>query len=177
MASFYKFAMDKLSGIIGSHRLLKYGLNISPMYRRSTAKVTFMSKDMRLAKVKIPLNWKNKNYMNSLYGGSMFSAVDPIPMMQLIEILGKEYVVWDKGAAIRFKRPARENLHFEIKFEEEEIETIKQYVKEKKEMDYTKTIQLTDVKQEKVFCQIDKIIYIAEKSFYQDKKKAKNHQL
>ena len=33
--------------------------------------------------------------------GSLYAAVDPIYMIQLIYVLGEEYVVWDKAAEIR----------------------------------------------------------------------------
>ena len=41
----------------------------------------------------------------------MYGAVDPIYMVMLIRILGPEYVVWDKGATIQFRRPGRSTLH------------------------------------------------------------------
>ena len=177
MASLYKILMEKFSKRIGTDKLLKFGLNISPMYRRSTAKVQYMSPDLMVSKVRIPISWKNRNYMNSVYGGSMFSAVDPIPMMQLIEILGKEYVVWDKAATIYFKRPTREDLFFEIVFTDDEVNEIKERVQKEKEIDFVKSVFLTDKKKDKTFCQIDKVLYVAEKEFYLEKKKAKNHQL
>ena len=78
--------------------LFKYGFNYSPMYKRSTGKIYFVSEDLMTIKVKIPISWKNRNYANSIFGGSMFSAVDPIYMVQLLNILGEDYVVWDKSA-------------------------------------------------------------------------------
>jgi hypothetical protein len=32
---------------------------------------------------------------------------DPFFMLMLIENLGKDYIVWDKSASIRFKKPGR----------------------------------------------------------------------
>lgn len=177
MASFYKIIMDALSSKVGAHRLLKYGFNISPMYRRSTGRIKHMSKDMRSCTIKIAISWKNRNYMNSIYGGSMFSAIDPVPMMQLLEILGKDYVVWDKAATIHFKRPAREDLYCEIIFTEEEINHIKQSVATEKEVSYVKEVQLKNKDGSKLFSTIDKVLYIADKTFYLEKKKEKNHQL
>ncbi|WP_235270985.1 PaaI family thioesterase [Flavobacterium sp. 316] len=83
--------------------------NISPMYRRSCGKIFFVSDDLHVVKIKIPLTYKNKNYVGSMFGGSLFSATDPIYMIQLMQILGKEYVVWDKSTEIRFKRPVYAN--------------------------------------------------------------------
>lgn len=61
-----------------------------------------------MVKVRIKLSYKNSNYVGSIFGGSLLSATDPILMVQLINILGNKHVVWDKAAAIKFKRPAKE---------------------------------------------------------------------
>ena len=87
---------------VKKHKLLKYGFNFSPMYRRSTGKITHVSEDLLHIKLKLALTYKNRNYVNSIFGGSMFSAVDPVPMVQLINLLGPDYVVWDKSAEIHF---------------------------------------------------------------------------
>ena len=34
-------------------------------------------------------------------------AVDPIYMLMLLKILGPEYIVWDKSANIRFRKPGK----------------------------------------------------------------------
>ncbi len=83
--------------------LFKYRFKLSHAYRRSTGNVFFVSEDLTTIKVKIPLNYKNRNYVGSMYGGSMSSATDPIFMVQLINILGDDYVVWDKEATIKFQ--------------------------------------------------------------------------
>tara|TARA_B110000240_G_C13483785_1_gene446463 strand:+ start:476 stop:664 length:189 start_codon:yes stop_codon:yes gene_type:complete len=61
-----------------------------------------------VVKVRIKLSYKNSNYVGSIFGGSLLSATDPILMVQLINILGNKHVVWDKAAAIKFKRLAKE---------------------------------------------------------------------
>lgn len=77
-------------------QIYKYGFNWSPMYRRTTGRVIEVSEDGYYVKIKIPLSLKNKNYMGSIFGGSLFSATDPIYMIQLINILKDDYVVWEK---------------------------------------------------------------------------------
>src|SRR6478609_274408 len=102
--------------------IFKVLFNISPMYRRSCGKIIFASEDLHVVKIKIPLSYKNKNYVGSIFGGSLFAATDPIYMIQLMQILGKEYVVWDKKTDIRFKRPAYENAFASFEFTSLEIE-------------------------------------------------------
>ncbi|WP_309597402.1 DUF4442 domain-containing protein [Flavobacterium davisii] len=125
---------------------LKYGFNFSPMYKRSTARVTHISEDLKNVHIKIPHNYKNKNYVGSIFGGSLFSAVDPIPMTQLMYILKDNYIIWDKTAFIRFKKPARENVYATFHFSDEEIKKIIDEVKIKKEIEYTKITSITNKK-------------------------------
>ncbi|GAA4278370.1 DUF4442 domain-containing protein [Aquimarina mytili] len=159
------------SKYIGKHNLFKYGFNWSPMYRRSTGRIKEVSKDLLQVTMKLPISYKNKNYVNSIFGGSMFSAVDPIPMVQLMNIIGEEYVVWDKSAEISFKRPAKEHLYAEFIYTPEELSTIKDRVKQENEIEIIKLTQLTNKDRTKVYCEIRKTLYIADKSFYKEKRK------
>ncbi len=150
--------------------IYKHGFNISPMYRRTTARIIHTSKDLKEVKIKIALSYKNKNFVGAIFGGSMFAATDPIYMIQLMQILGDDYVVWDKAATIHYKRPAKETLFCEFIFTDAEIETIKKKVQNEHEITIEKTTQLTN-KEHTVFAEVIKIIYIAEKSFYKEKLK------
>lgn len=158
---------------IGIDRLFKYGFNLSPMYRRSTAKITHVAKDMLTIKIKLPLSYKNKNYVGSIFGGSMFAACDPIPMVQLINLLGKDYVVWDKSAEIFFRIPAREDLYAEFTYTNEEVAEIKAQVDAQNEIDIVKVAQLTNKDQSRTYCEVHKTIYVATKAHYKRKLKAK----
>lgn len=102
----------------------------------------------------------------------MFAAVDPIPMVQLINILGPKYVVWDKSAEVFFRRPAKENLYASFTYTPEEIADIQDRVKRFKEIEIIKTTQLTNQDQSTVFCEVKKTIYIAEKRYYQHKRRS-----
>ncbi|CAM1343340.1 DUF4442 domain-containing protein [Tenacibaculum amylolyticum] len=171
--SIYQKIASVGSKYIGKSKLFKYGFNLSPMYRRSTGRIKEVSKDLLYVKVKLPISYKNRNYVNSIFGGSLFSAVDPIPMVQLINLIGDEYVVWDKYAEISFKRPAKEHTYAEFIYTEEELEAIKTRVAKEKEIEIIKSTQLTNKDKTVVFCEVKKTIYIAEKSFYKNKRKQK----
>jgi|TARA_B110000037_G_scaffold148307_1_gene167527 hypothetical protein len=160
--------------LIGRSNAFKHGFNLSPMYRRSTAKILSISKDMLCIAIKLPISYKNKNYVNSIFGGSMFSATDPIAMTQLISILGDNYVVWDKSSEIFFKRPAKENLYATFTFTEDEIQAIKDRIASEKEITITKIILLTSKDQTITYCEVHKVIYIASKVFYKEKIKRRN---
>lgn len=154
---------------IPKHHLFKVGFNLSPMYRRSTARITAVSEDLLCVKIKLPISYKNRNYVNSIFGGSLFSAVDPIPMVQLINLLGSEYVVWDKSAEVAFRRPAKETLYCEFLYSDAELEEIKSRVAMEKELEIVKTSRLTNREGTTVFCEVKKTIYVASKAYYKEK--------
>ena len=167
--SYYQAIATIATKYFGVSKAFKYGFNWSPMYRRSNARIIAVSKDLMKIEIRLPLTYKNVNYMNSMFGGSMFTAVDPIPMIQLVSILGKEYVVWDKSAEIYFKRPAKENLFATFEFSNEEVEEIKSRVKSEKEISISKSTILTNKIGDTVYCEVKKTIYIADKMFYKQK--------
>ena len=150
--------------------IYKYGFNWSPMYRRTTAKLIEVSDDLHYVKIRLKLNWKNSNYVGSIFGGSMLAATDPIYMIQLIQILGDHYVVWDKAVEARYKKPAKSTIYGEFVFSVEDIETIKESVAKSNQTDIIKTMNLVDENQN-IIATFNKTIYIADKRFYKDKLK------
>ena len=160
-----------LNKFIKQNIIFKYGFNISPMYKRSTGKLIEVSDDLLHVKVKIAISYKNKNYVGSIFGGSLFSATDPILMIQLMQILGNDFVVWDKNSNIQFKRPAKENAFANFDLTQDEIQSIKKRVLEEKELDLVKEISITNKDKSTVFATVSKTIYIADKSYYKNKRK------
>ena len=143
-------------------KILRYSFNIFPAYRRTGGRVTFIAEDYSEIRIKLPLNWKTKNYVGALFGGSIYGAVDPIYMIMLIKMLGPEYVVWDRAATIRFKKPGKKTLFATFNISKNEIEEIKNLVKNSKSIDRTYTCTLCDLSGV-VHAEIEKVIYIAKK--------------
>ena len=162
------------SKLIGPEKLFKYGFNLSPMYRRSTGRIQSVSAGLAEITVKIPLSYKNKNYVGSIFGGSMFSAVDPIPMIQLMTILENKYIVWDKSAEIRFKAPAREDLYAHFEFTSQEIKDIIDQTEAAGELHLSKSTPLTNKSKSKTYCEVNKTIYIATKAYFKEKQAKRN---
>lgn len=169
--SVYQKLAAVLPKFVGNSAFFKIGFNLSPMYRRSTSRIVFVSRDLMEIRIKLAISYKNRNYANSIFGGSMFSAVDPIPMVQLIQLLGNDYVVWDKSAEIKFRRPAKENLFADFRYSTDELAHIKNQVAEKNEIEIVKTTKLTDKEGSKLYCEVNKTIYIAKKDYYKEKAK------
>jgi len=164
--------INKISQIIGKGRMFKFLFNISPMYRRTGGRLVEVSDNLHFVKVKLPLNYKTRNYVGTMYGGHMYSCVDGIYMVQLINILGKKYVIWDKSASIKFKRPGDKTLFAEFSLTDQFLNQIAEEIDRNKEMDFHLRVNLAD-RQGNIYAEIEKVIYIASRDFYRQKKRSK----
>ena len=169
----YKGLISLLQNYVKSSLLFKYGFNLSPVYRRSTGRIVFVSDDLHSVRIEIPLSYRNRNYAGTMYGGSMASATDPIYMVQLIKILGKGYVVWDKATHIRFKRPGKQTMYAEFTIAKEFINQIIADIKQYNERLYVLKVQMVDIDR-RVYAEIEKTMYISSKAYYQIKKKTQS---
>ncbi len=109
--------------------------------------------------MELPLNWRTRNYVGTIFGGSLYGAVDPHYMIMLIKILGPDYVVWDKAATIRFRKPGRGTLYARFHLDEEEIATIRRLTEDGKPTDRVYTVDLTDANGV-VHASVEKTVYI-----------------
>ncbi len=156
--------------------LLKIGFNFYPAIRRTGCKVSQISTDVRQITVKLPLNWKTRNLNGSLFGGSMFAATDPFYMSMLYFNLGEEYVVWDKGGTIRFKRPALSTLTAEFRLDAAELTEIHQLLAITPEITRTYAVAMVNAKGD-VCAEVDRVLYIAHKSAYDAKQRERRQRL
>ncbi|HBE81322.1 MAG TPA: DUF4442 domain-containing protein, partial [Blastocatellia bacterium] len=56
----------------------RWGFNLFPAYRGTGGRVTYIADDWKEVRVKLPLNWRTRNYVGTIFGGSIYGAVDPI---------------------------------------------------------------------------------------------------
>lgn len=143
-------------------RRLRWGFNVFPAFRGTGARITYISGDYREVHVKLPLNWRTRNYVGTIFGGSLYGAVDPHYMIMLIKILGPGYIVWDRAATIRFKKPGRGTLYARFVIPEEEIALIRRRLETEHSLDRVYTVQLTDG-DGVVHAEVDKTVYIRRK--------------
>ena len=125
-------------------RKIRWRFNLFPAYRGTGARVTYIASDFREARVRLPLNWRTRNYVGTIFGGSLYGAVDPLYMILLIKILGPDYVVWDKAATIRFVKPGRRTLYATFTIEEERIQEIRKALETEPPIDRIFTVDLLD---------------------------------
>jgi hypothetical protein len=143
-------------------RWQRRGFNFFPAYRGTGGRLIYLADDYHEIHVKIPLTWRTRNYVGTTFGGSMYGAVDPVYMIMLIKILGEDYVIWDKAATIRFKKPGRSTLYAKFRIEPEEIEAIRDELTRSNSTERIYRVSLVD-KDGKVYAEVEKTLYIAQK--------------
>ena len=128
-------------------------------YRGTGARLRYIAPDWSEIRLDVPLSWRTRNYVGTIFGGSIYAAVDPIYMLMLIRRLGPEFVVWDKAATIQFKKPGRETLRAQFVIGDEELETIRTALESQRSVDRTYTVELIDGSGT-ICATVEKIIYV-----------------
>jgi len=124
--------------------------------------VVYIARDWKELRVEIPLSWRTRNYVGTIYGGSMYGGIDPMYMLMLIKLLGPDYIVWDKAANIRFLKPGRTTLKARFLLDDAEVESIKADLRERKSVDRVYEVELVD-EGGTVYAIVEKTIYIRKK--------------
>lgn len=136
--------------------------NFWPPFLFSGIKVQHISKDYRHIAVRLKLRFWNANLLGTQYGGSIYSFVDPFYMIMWIKNLGRDFVVWDKAATIRFLKPGRTDLTAEFQLTEEDVAVVKAALQEQGRMDWVRKIAILN-NQGEVVAEVDKVISIQKK--------------
>jgi acyl-coenzyme A thioesterase PaaI-like protein len=147
--------------------------NFWPCVRGTGGRIVYIAPDFTRLKVRLPLNWRTRNAVGTIFGGSMFAATDPMFMLMLQRLLGKAYVVWDKGCHVRFKRPATRTLYADFRITPPMLAEVLEAVAARGEADFTWTIRLED-EAGVVHAEFDRTLYVADKAFYKKKQSARS---
>lgn len=142
-----------------SSRLVRWKFNLFPAYRGTGARVTYIAADFREVRIRLPLSWRTRNVVGTIFGGSLYGAVDPMFMIMLIRILGPDYIVWDKLATIRFRKPGRTTLYATFSLDGAEIEAIRAATASGQSVDRTYHVDLVD-EAGVVHAAVEKVIYV-----------------
>lgn len=108
------------------------------------------------------LRFWNRNYVGTHFGGSLYSMVDPFYMLMLIENLGRDYIVWDKAASIRFRRPGRGKVTASFRLSAEQIEEIRQGLKSEEKVEPTFVVEIKD-EAGTVIAEVQKVLHVRKK--------------
>ena len=143
-------------------RVTRILFNYVPMFWSTGAKITYLADDYKEMHLKLPLNWRTRNYVGTIFGGSMFSSTDVLYFLLVHKNLGEGYIVWDKASCIRFKKPGTGTLYTRAVISDEEIEIIKSELLNTDKIDRVYYLDLVDESGD-ICASVEKTIHIQNK--------------
>ena len=115
--------------------------------------------DERTIRVTMKLTPLNKNIVGVHFGGSLYSMCDPWFMLILMHSLGKDYIVWDKEANIKFLKPGRSHVSAIFHIPQDRINEIIQLAANHGKVEPTFTVDVVD-EQAQVVARVEKLLYV-----------------
>ena len=132
--------------------------NLWPPLLGAGIRVTRIQADWKEVDVEMRLRWWNANYVGTHYGGSLYSITDPFFMVMLIRILGPDYIVWDKAASIRFRRPGRSTVYAKFRVSDEQVNEIREALKAEEKIEREFAIEVKDA-EGTVIAEVKKLLH------------------
>lgn len=143
-------------------RRLRWLMNIWSPFRGAKIKVVSITEDFREVHVELRPGLLNRNYVGTHFGGSLFAMTDPFYMLMLLQCLGRDYIVWDKDASIRFLKPGTGTVHAVFRLSDAELGEIRQQADTQGKVEPVFTVQVLDRDGEAV-AEVSKTLYIRKK--------------
>jgi hypothetical protein len=108
------------------------------------------------------LRWWNANYVGTHFGGSLFAMTDAFYMLMLMANLGRDYIVWDKAASIRYRKPGRSRVRAEFRLSDAQLDDIREKLKTLPKYEPTFTVEIKD-EQGTTIAEVEKLLYVKRK--------------
>jgi acyl-coenzyme A thioesterase PaaI-like protein len=136
--------------------------SLYPPFLGAGIRLERVAPDLRTFTVRMKLTWRNRNYVGTHFGGSLYAMCDPFFMLILIENLGPDYVVWDKAATIRFRRPGRGTVRATFHISREQIEEIRRAADAGEIVERTFSTEVV-AEDGATVAEVDKLLYVRRK--------------
>ena len=148
-------------------RLLKRNmrrlLNLWLPFLGAGIRVKRLQSDWKEIDVEMNLHFWNSNFVGTHYGGSLYSMTDPFYMLMLIENLGRDYIVWDKSANIRFRKPGKGRVVARFRLSDEQIAGIRRDLQTQPKIEATFLVEVKDESGE-VIAEVQKVLHVRKKN-------------
>ncbi|HTA50660.1 MAG TPA: DUF4442 domain-containing protein [Verrucomicrobiae bacterium] len=153
--------LQLLGGTKGSHALRRW-INLWPPFLGMGIRIRHIAPDMKAVDVEMKLRFWNANYVGTHFGGSLFAMTDPFYMLMLMANLGQDYIVWDKAATIRYKKPGRGTVRAEFRLSDSEIDDIREKLKTLPKYEPVFTVEVKD-EADVLIAEVQKVLHIRNK--------------
>ena len=149
----------KLLGGDNRSHSLRRAVNLWPPFLGAGICVKHISPDMKSIDVEMRLRWWNANYVGSHFGGSLFAMTDAFYMLMLMANLGRDYIVWDKAASIRYRKPGKGTVRAEFRLTDAQLDDIREKLKTLPKQEPTFKVEVKD-EQGNVIAEVEKLLYV-----------------
>ncbi len=119
---------------------------------------------MRKIEVHLRLLWYNKNVFGVHFGGSLYAMTDPFFALMLTYKLGKNYIVWDKSASIRFIKPGKDTVRAVFELTQNTIDVIHENLEKNQKYIFILQCKITDLQSGETVAEVDKELYVRKKN-------------
>ena len=143
-------------------RHMRWVLNLYPPFLGAGIRIRRLQSDWKAIDVEMKLRFWNSNYVGTHFGGSLYSMTDPFYMLMLIENLGRDYIVWDKRATIRFRKPGRGKMRTEFRLTDAQLDEIRFKLQAQEKIEPTFMVQVRDEFGDLV-AEVEKVLHVRKK--------------
>jgi uncharacterized protein DUF4442 len=152
----------QLLGGTQSSRAPRRLINFWPPFLGAGIRVRHIAPDMKAIDVEMKLCWWNANYVGTQFGGSLFAMADPFYMLMLMANLGPGYIVWDKAASIRYRKPGKGTVRAEFRLLDSQIEDIREKLKTLPKYEPVFSVEVRD-EAGVVIAEVEKLLHVRTK--------------
>jgi hypothetical protein len=138
---------------------LRRWINLWPPFLGAGIRIKHIASDMKAVDVEMKLRFWNANYVGTHFGGSLFAMIDPFYMLMLMANLGRDYIVWDKAATIRYRKPGRGTVRAEFRLSDNQIEDIREKLKTLPKYEPVFSVAVKD-EAGVVIAEVEKVIHV-----------------
>jgi hypothetical protein len=150
--------LQLLGGTKGS-RALRRWINFWPPLLGMGIRVKHIASDMKAVDVEMKLRFWNANYVGTHFGGSLFAMTDPFYMLMLMANLGRDYIVWDKAATIRYRKPGKGTVRAEFRLSDVQIDDVREKLKTLPKYEPVFSVEVKD-EAGAVIAEVEKVLHV-----------------
>ena len=141
---------------------LRRWMNFWPPFLGAGIRIKYISPDTKSIDVEMKLRFWNANYVGTHFGGSLFAMADPFYMLMLMANLGRDYIVWDKAASIRYRKPGKGVVRAEFRVSDAQLDDIREKLKTLPKYEPTFQVEVKDESGE-IVAVVEKVIHVRKK--------------
>jgi len=146
-----------LGGTKRSHALRRW-IHLWPPFLGAGIRVKHIAPDMKGVDIEMKLRFWNANYVGTHFG----AMTDPFYMLMLMANLGRDYIVWDKAATIRYKKPGKGTVRAEFRLSDSQIDDIREKLKTLPKYEPVFSVEVKD-EAGVVIAEVEKVLHVRKK--------------